>query len=287
MQLLRTLPIGALLLSFAAPGLAVAQGFEGKIEQREILVSEYGLSELLYSEDEEEAAELSPDNVFSIPVERILALSGELGEEAVEITELTYYVTAGKMRVESASDMMPGHMIMDFESGVFQMVVPMQKMYMEITKEDMEELQEQYPDMSESDEPSAKPQIRSLGTSKEINGMRCEGFEIVKGETVSNVWVSSDLKDVVTAFQSFVDRMEVFGMEDEDDEELEVFELMKEHGFPVLEQTLNNFGWEMGYEISEIISVERSDVPADLFVIPSDYQRRSFMEMMGGLGGGN
>ena len=62
---------------------------------------------------------------------------------------------------------------------------------------------------------------------------------------------------------------------------------MKEHGFPVLEQTLNNYDWELGYEISELISVERSSVSADLFMIPSDYQRRSFMEMMDAFGGGN
>jgi hypothetical protein len=287
MSFLRTLCSGALLFAVAVPKLAQAQGFEGVIQQRDIVVSDYGLSELLYSEDEEEESEPTAENVFAIPLERILAASQEYGEEAVEITELTYYVTAGKMRVESASAMMPGHMIMDFESGVFQMVVPMQKMYLEITREDMEELKERYPDMASSDEAATKPAIRSLGMSKEINGLRCEGYEIVKGETVSNVWVSSELKDVVAAFQSFVDRMAVFGMDEESDEELEVFELMKEHGFPVLEQTLNNYDWELGYEISELISVERSSVPADLFVIPSDYQRRSFMEMMDAFGGGN
>ncbi len=284
MKLYCRLTICALLAVFALPRLAPAQSFEGKIEQREIRVSDYGIYELI---DSDEDSEFAATTLFELPMERILELADELGGQAVEVTNLVYYVTGDRMRLESPGGVMPGYMIMDFESGAFQMVIPFQKMYLEITKEDMQELTERYGETDEGRDPVEKPQIRALGMSKQINGMQCDAHEVIKGETVSHVWVSPELKDVVEAFANFVERLEVFKMDEEEEGDLEVFELMKEHGFPVLEQTLTRSEYNVEYQISELISVERGAHPAEMFEVPSDYQRKSFTEMMESFGGGN
>jgi hypothetical protein len=285
MKPLRNLAVGTLLAVFALPALGLAQTFEGKITQRQIAVSAYGLSQLLSSEGEE--AEFTADAAFEVPLEQVLALSDRLGEEAVEVTDLTYYVTEGKMRIESPGSMMPGFMIMDFESGAFRMVIPFQKMYLEITKEDVEQLREQYGEEGVESGTTGTPEIEPLGMSKEINGMQCDAYRVTQGEDISQVWVSRDLEDVVSAFASFIERMEIFAVEGDEEEQLEVFELIREHGFPVMEQTLYSSGYEPQYEIMEILSVERGTPDAELFVIPEDYERRSFMEMMEAFGGGN
>ena len=68
--------------------------------------------------------------------------------------------------------------------------------------------------------------------------------------------------------------------------EYENIQLVSEHGFPVLEQTLNKTSWDTRYEISEVVSVEHTTPATELFTIPGDYRRRSFMDMIGGQGGG-
>ena len=282
MRPLRTLAAATLLAVFALPTLALAQSFEGKITQRQIAVSAYGLSQLLSSEGEE--ADITAAAAFELPLERVLALSDQLGDEAVEVTDMTYYVTERKMRIESRGSMMPGFMIMDFESGAFRMVIPFQKTYLEITKEDVDQLREQYGDEVVEGASAGTPEIEPLGMSKEINGMQCDAYRVTQGEDISQVWVSPELEDVVSAFASFIERMEIFAIEGDEEEQLEVFELIRDHGFPVMEQTLYTSGYEPEYEIMEILSVERGTPDAELFVIPEDYERRSFLE---GIGGGD
>ena len=134
MKLCRTFTIGALLAICALPRLAPAQSFEGKITQRQITVSGYALSQLLGSDEDEDEVEPTAEAVFQIPLERVLAMADRLGGDAVEVENLEFFITTDKMRIESGSTMMPGYMLMDFESGAFQMVIPFQKMYLEITK---------------------------------------------------------------------------------------------------------------------------------------------------------
>jgi hypothetical protein len=282
MRPLRTLAV-CVLTALALPTVGLTQAFEGKITQRQIIVSAYGLSELLSTDDQ---AEINADALFAVPMEQILALAERLGDPAAEVTDLTYYVTEDMMRIESPSSMMPGFMLMDFESGAFRMVIPFQRMYLEITREDVEQLREQYGDEAIDDEVTASPEIEALGMSKNINGMQCDGYRVTQGEDISQVWASPELKDVVNAFASFVERMEIFAMEGDEEQELEVFELLREHGFPVLEQTLRASGFEPEYEIMEMLTVERMTPDPELFVVPEDYERRSFLEMMEGFGGG-
>jgi hypothetical protein len=277
MRLLRILAAGAMVLAVTLPGTARAQDFEGVIKQRTITVAEEALYELLAA-GEEEPEEIGPEAVFEIPIERIVALSGT---DAVEVEELSYYMKGDQIRIDDAGGGFGGYALMDFESGAFRLVQPERQMYLEITKADIEELQTRYGDMGMDEGERSDVQVRALGVSKEINGMTCSAYEILTDGEVTQAWVTEELKDLVDAFSSFMDRMEALGMDEEDSEDVEVMELIKEHGFPVMEQTFREYGsWGAEYEIKEIMSVERKSVQEELFAVPADYEKKSMMEMM-------
>ncbi len=128
--------------------------------------------------------------------------------------------------------------------------------------------------------------VRRLGKTKSVAGMTCQAYELRGEEEVSIVWVSAELKDLGNAFAGFIDRMEALGMGEGDEGDVQVLKLVKEHGFPLLEQTVRQYGPYGGatYEITEVLSIERKAPPASLFTIPSDYQKRTFADVMRQMG---
>ncbi|UCC71905.1 MAG: DUF4412 domain-containing protein [Gemmatimonadota bacterium] len=287
MRLPRTYPLAALLSLLALPALSWAQGFEGTIETRTISVDEEAL---YYFLDPEGEAEEEPDvtKIFDIPVAQMIATTPEWGE--VEVEQLTYHIKGTMMRVDGGVDEeMPGYALLDFASGTFQLVNPAERMVLEMTKEDFEQMKEIVPGYGEEEEEAReKARVRPLGQSKEINGMSCTAFEIASGEDLTIAWVTRDLQDVVDVFLELESRMKGMGMFEEDDEDTEVFLLVAEHGFPVVEQTLTQSEWGGStYEVSAVTSVERRSLSDDLFTAPADYERRSILEMFRMFGGGN
>jgi Domain of unknown function (DUF4412) len=280
MRLLRTFPLAALLLGLCLPSLSGAQDFEGVITTRQITLSEAALSELLDPDDYEEET-IDYRKVFAIPMDRILMLAGEATDE-VTVQELTYSIKGTKLRVSgNLSETMPGYAILDFAAGTFQLVQPSQKMYLELTKADFEKFQAMMPETEKEGEVRESVEARPLGLTKEINGMQCDAFEIKTEKWVSVACVTPELEDLVGAFVEFESRMDDMGMFDDDDEDSEIFSIVAEHGFPVLEQTFYTFGgYGAEYEIMEITKVERKSLPAEYFGIPSDYERLGIMDMM-------
>ena len=279
MRLARIYLLAALFLGLALPTSSWAQGFEGTIKTRQITVSENALLEILYGEEEmEEETSLDAEKVFAIPLERILSLASSLDDE-IDVSEVTFSIKGTKMRMEGDGEM-PGYALLDFGAGTFQLVQPSEKIYIEWTKEEFEQFQAMMPEMEEETGPSA--QVRPLGQTKQINGMRCSAYEIKLEEATTVAWVTEELRDLVTAFREFETRMQGMGMFDEEDEGTETFFLVADYGFPVLEQTLTTYGMFGGvdYEVQEVVAVERKPLSAALFTVSSDYERRSFMDMM-------
>jgi hypothetical protein len=284
MRLSRIFTSAALLAALALPGLTWAQGFEGTIETRAASLDEEALKYLLGPAGEGE--EFDASGIFEVPIVRIIQEAPQLG--GIEVEVLTYHFKGTMMRVDGGlEEDMPGYAILDYGAGSFSLVNPAERMVLEMTREDFEEMKEMMAE-EEAAGPRAKPQVRPLGQAKEINGMRAVAFE-VKSETETTVaWVTKDLSDVVEVFLELESRMKSMGMFEEEDEDTEVFMLLAEHGFPVLEQTLARYPWgEYSYDISAVISVDRTSLADDMFAIPEDYERHSILEMMRMFGGEN
>ncbi|KPK64925.1 MAG: hypothetical protein AMS21_06155 [Gemmatimonas sp. SG8_38_2] len=272
----------AIVIWFGLSSGALAQEFEGVITTRQLTLGDRALSMLL-DPQAAEAERIDYRAVFALPMDRILEFAGQ-SDNDISVDSLVYSMKGTQLRVSGdVGDEMPGHAILDLGAGTFQFVQPAEKMYIELTREDFET----YRSMTPEGEREAKPllQARHLGQTKRINGMECSAYEIESGEWITVAWVTKELGDLVDAFVEFESRMKAMGMYDEE-EDSEVFSLVAEHGFPVLEQTFRTFGdYGAEYEITEIQSVQRRSLSADLFAVPSDYEKLSIMEMLRLMGG--
>jgi len=281
MRLPRYLSTAALLAALALPRLAWAQGFEGTIESRAASLDQEALMYLLGPAGEGE--EFDATGIFDLSIAEIIQAAPELGD--VEIEALIYHFKGTVMRVDGGiEEEMPGYAILDFGAGSFSLVNPAERLVLEMTREDFEQMKEILGE-EEMAEPRTAPQVRPLGRTKQISGMRCVAFEIRSEEETIIAWVTKDLSDLVEVFRELESRMRSMGMFAEDDEGTEVFMLLADHGFPVVQQTLTRYPWgEYSYDISAVISVERRRLADDMFAIPEGYERRSILEMMRMLG---
>jgi len=281
MRLPRYLSTAALLAALALPRLAWAQGFEGTIESRAASLDQEALMYLLGPAGEGE--EFDATGIFDLSIAEIIQAAPELGD--VEIEALIYHFKGTVMRVDGGiEEEMPGYAILDFGAGSFSLVNPAERLVLEMTREDFEQMKEILGE-EEMAEPRTAPQVRPLGRTKQISGMRCVAFEIRSEEETIIAWVTKDLSDLVEVFRELESRMRSMGMFAEDDEGTEVFMPLADHGFPVVQQTLTRYPWgEYSYDISAVISVERRRLADDMFAIPEGYERRSILEMMRMLG---
>ncbi len=271
------------VLGLGLPSGAAAQEFEGVITTRQITLGDRALSMLLDPVDFE-AERIDYRAVFALPMDRILELAGQ-SDSDIGIDLLTYSMKGTQLRVSGdLGDEMPGYAILDFAAGTFRLVQPAEKMYLELTQEDFETYKAMTPE-PEPESPGISLQARPTGETKEINGMQCSAYEIETDASITLAWVTSELEDLVGAFVEFESKMKEMGMFDEEDDS-EIFSLVAEHGFPVMEQTFLTFGdYAVEYEIMEILNVERKALSADYFAVPSDYKKLSIMEMLRMMGG--
>ncbi|MGD2152653.1 MAG: DUF4412 domain-containing protein [Gemmatimonadales bacterium] len=268
----RILTAAALLAALALPGLTWAQGFEGTIESRAASLDQEALMYLLGPAGEGE--EFDATGIFDVSIAQIIEAAPELGE--VEVQALTYHFKGTMMRVDGGlSDEVPAYAILDFGAGYFAVVNPADRMVLELTSEDFEEMRAMLGEVEQA-EPRARPQVRPLGRTKEISGMSAVAFEIKSERKTTVAWVTNELSDVVNVFLELESRMKSMGMFEEGDEDTEVFMLLAEHGFPLLEQKLTRYhSGRYSYDISAVISVERKPLPDDLFAIPEGYERHN------------
>ncbi len=280
MKPLRMIPTGALLLAILQPGLSSAQSFEGTVNQRQINVGANALTAALGEEATQNGVD--PEDVFAIPLKRLL----ELGDD-VDVTNISFSIKGNKMRVEGGADEQFGYVIVDFGVGTFQMVQPSERMYIEWTKEDFQRLDEMMSMMhTGDDEERAPPQVTSLDKTMEINGLRSSAYRVTTEDNITVVWVTDELKDLVGAFMDLEERFSAMGMMDEENDDMEIFTLIADRGFPVLTMTYSTYEHGTGdYEISEVVSVERQSLSDDLFAPPSDYDKKTMMDMMQGMPG--
>ncbi len=249
------------IMAVVAPPLA-AQQFEGIIQQREISLEKYALEDRGF--DVSEA-------IFDVPIDRILALREELeADGAMTLIETKTYIKGNLIRTDMETDEGPAYVIMDLGQGVIRMFQPTEKMYIEWTKEEIQQMQEMVPDVGGAAEES---EPRETGLSRSINGMTCVAYDIETDEGTTRAWVSKENRELVDAFAELTEAVTAMAMEEgETDESL----LVAKYGFPVLIQRL---GYDM-YEIEQTVSVDRRSVSEDLFATPADYTKMTMADMM-------
>ena len=307
----RTVCVGLLAGAFLLlPAAALAQGFEGVVRQRSLELQGEVIWQVLdqlggqedddYDESEEEWTEEDEQRYMREMVDKLLALSlddvlatlrpedAELGYSTFD--ESTFYLKGSMLRAESGGDDGGfGYFLVNAKETAVTLVNPGEKYYVKWTREDMDGLLADMGLDPSATEPAAErrqaPRIQSMGTAREINGVRAEAYRVEEDEAVTIGWVTDEYGELRASLKSIVERLEAMNTED-DDSDSEADDLLWEKGVPVLIQTV---GWGEGlsgpsvssYEVQETISVERKSLSADLFKVPADYSEKSLAELYG------
>lgn len=283
------------------PSASHAQSFEGVIKQRTITLEAGALEELLYAlveegedefdenaeewtdEDEAKYMRAMAQKILAIPFEELLALahSGD-----AELEDMTLSIKGEKIRVDTQDDESPfDYFIMDSKTATFFMVSDAQKFYVSWSAEAMKEAMAGMgidPDVMEkaSGEPAERPEVRALGKTQTINGMQCAEYGVEHDGDFIIGWVSGEHPGLHEAFKVFAERTE--GMFGEDESDVDVEGLLWEKGLPVRIQSLrgglHGFG---GYEIQDLLSVERKRLSDDIFQVPAGYAEKSLKDLWG------
>lgn len=288
-----------------APSVIQAQDFEGVIQERTISIDDMALDDLInqlmeemyaeqeMNEEEEwtEEAEMEEmrkvvGQIFSIPMDRLVAMT-QSGD--AELMDMTLYIKGSKMRADVEQEGSPfSYMISDVNSGTVMMVSEPGRYYV---KWDAGEMQEQMKsvgidssEMAQDDTGSAeRPELREVGETMDISGMRCTAYEVIQDDGITRAWVTAEhkaLQKTITALNQSFSTM--FG-EDEDSES-DADELFWETGLPVRTQRISG-GMMMGftsYEVQDIISVESKSLSSDMFEVPAGFSEKSLQDLWGG-----
>jgi len=249
--------------------MAAAQ-FEGVVKQREISVTLAAL--------DERGFDLS--SLLDVPIERLLALRAELVASGdMTVTESEIYIKGSRVRVSDETDDDGAWGIIDLEQGVMLSVQPGQRMYIEMTQDDLRQM-----GASTGGGAAGQPEVARVGETKTINGLRSVAYDVTTFEGTTRVWVSKDNGGLAAWFQRFAEAFQAMSMDDDTD----ASSVVAEHGFPtlVLKTTYDMF------EVEETFAVEPQSLDDALFVPPAGYQKMTMAEMMddmmrgGGAGGG-
>jgi hypothetical protein len=97
--------------------------------------------------------------------------------------------------------------------------------------------------------------------------------------------VTDEYRELRVSMKKIADRLDEMNTEDDSDSAAE--DLLWEKGVPVLIQTVSWGAGDLGgpgvnsYEVSEIVSVERKSLSADLFKVPADFTEKTLAELYG------
>ncbi len=240
-------------LALVLPDTGAAQHFEGVLTMREV---RFQIDPML------ETAGGSAEDLLQRSLEQVRA-AAEAAGAGVEELSLSYYLKGNKLRTstEAGSDEAEGYMLLDFGSGLYQLVDPAQKLIVEWTADSSGG--EVVAD--ESADPGAE--IQALDETRTVNGFVCRGFRVVhEGGTVEITWLTDSLQDLKGAFAELVALSERFGDEGAASRPLDrVLEL----GFPVLTMTVDIERGE--FSAAEVLKVEKKPLDDTLFAAPAGY----------------
>lgn len=246
-----------------------------------------------------EELQSTAEKLFARPVEETMQEAKNIGLMP-EVSDNIFYISGQKMRVDisGAEGRMTGIMRLD-ERKIYNIMWE-NKQYTELSLDTMKQMQKQaaealknMPSMQEALEkmpPEVRAQMQAqLGGSKgqrgeikvsktgrrtAVNGFDCEEYRAQAATLAAQLFVTQKYPQVR---QSFDVLMEEFGGFQELAGEAGMQDVVKKipNGLPVLvkELELEPYGMQPSYQVTEIVSVTETQLPADVFQVPADFSR--------------
>lgn len=248
-----------------------AQGFEGTLIQRSISVTSQGIHTLLGDAGDE----VDVDALFAIPLERVLALAQQ-GEHMARVETSEIRIKGSSLRAGLGEDGQ-GYVLLDTEEGAVRMVDPAERMYVEMSAEQLDATRAGMGATIPGGEES-EAEVRRLGGSRTVAGRRVDGYEVVESDVVTRAWMASGDEPLGRVMVAITDWSARLDGEEADGADARLLEL----GTPLLTQTYDG-GWGGGeYHVEETVSITQEPLADELFEVPAGYMRQS----MFGTGGG-
>lgn len=311
-------------MSLLSPATLEAQSFEGIVRQRTVEIGEDALADVLYPEDVEEPEFDTEEEWLAWTANRVFAIQVQdfVSDGSAELVETTVWIKRDRFRAAlgDGSDM---YMIYEGNTAEMIMVNPVERWYVRMSQEaidevteaameeaeamaaemgiDLEEMQrmaaEMAADMEEDMEMggdmegmhAAPAQIRDLGDTRTIAGIRAVGREVVTSGEVVRAWCATENPPFADALEKMIEQMGFD--EDEEDEYMGLGgpageDLACEDRIPLLVQTFSMYDGFGGasYSIEEMISIEPSSVDDEKFEIPDGFEERD-LSALWGIGG--
>ncbi|MCB0282808.1 MAG: DUF4412 domain-containing protein [Calditrichae bacterium] len=272
-----------------------SQDFKGK--QHGISLDTDAMMQLF---DQEPDLQKMADFFFKMNYNEILKKVKNKGLDA-ETEETTMFISHKKMRADMVQDGQKLSYIMNFENNMMYTIMWDKKEYMEINIDQMQQMQKQaMSQMSQQMEsmkgmmdqlpPEAKaamekmygqkkqspPQVTETGKTAVINGFKCKEYIIKMDDKISQYWITTEYKDLRKTFEEFAKAMPEMQNEDQ-----AIWNEIKE-GWPAsdAEISFNTMGMGGSYSINEVYSIEKASHPADTFIPPAGFKKKSMQEMM-------
>lgn len=195
-----------------------------------------------------------------------MEMSGE-GDSA----KITIWTKDSHIRMSIASKDMPGEMILRDGMSTMLMIMPAQRIYMEMQIPDMtDKLSEKFG--NPGGEPSDEMPFKKTGKTKKIEGFEAHQFMYEKGAEKMSVWATEELGAMPMArgpvMQGYAAAMQkITG--------LEAF-------FPLEMTSYKNGKMESRMVIKD---VDKKELPESMFLPPAGYRRMSMPTGMGGFMG--
>lgn len=287
----------ALILGFKVVNSG-AEEFE--IKQRIVELPADAVGELLGSDtlDPQEVKTMS-EKLFALPVEQVIQESSTQ-DVAPEVSSNTFYVSGKKIRVDTTEEEEKVTSMALLDEGKVYTIFWAKKQYMELSIDRIRQMQKQasealkkLPGMEEAleklppeiraqmkanlgktEEGTSSVKVTKTGHSATVNGIECEEYlaETQTGET--QLCVCKEFPELRKSFDLFMEAFPGFeGLAEEQNTE----KILKEipNGWPVLikELKFDPLAMEFSFDVAEILSVEKKDLPPDTFRVPTDFMK--------------
>jgi|GEM_PF-2330293 len=237
--------------------------------------------------------------LFALPVEEMIQKCVNRGV-APEVNNNIFFVSGNNIRVDSMGQEGKSTSIVLLDEGKIYNLDWANKQYMELSIDSIKEMQKRasealkkLPAMEKALEklpPEVRAQMQAklgqtqtdtegvkltkTGRSATINGFECEEYlaETQTGE--AQIFVSQEYPELRKTFDLF---MKAFpgseGFREEQNMDKILGEIPTGWPFLIKELELDPVGMQFSFDVTEILSVEKKDLPADTFRVPTDFMK--------------
>ncbi len=265
------------------PIRAHAQQFEGMIRVRTVMLHSEQVDQLL--EERAGGADDTPEDqseqqywrgvaakLLAVPMNELLQFARD---NEADVSDVTLYVQGSRIRQEVTQAGGPGMVgLLDLDARTFFFLNMKERYYV-----DMGQLAETVRDArgqgASAGPGRGRPAARDRGETATVAGMACRVFEVTTEEATTVGCVAGGQQSLEGAVRAFLTRVKS-ALSPDDEHEVSDEDVLWEQGLPVRTQ---RFAYQSGYDVDEIIAVERKAVAADLFVVPSGFTKKTIEEM--------